>query len=150
MGVFNNMSRRRRYKIVNAATADMESDGGQVRLGYVSKVDAQGISGYLHNIQVSALINNYDGGDTTPGIMFYLTTSTTWSDAKIITAAAMPIAGKVNLSAKRWIKENQEVANGNIGTVHLWAELTDITITDDIEMRYVAETWGSFVLFTEV
>ena len=150
MGGIDRMARRRPYKIVNVFLKDMESAGGQRRLGYVSKVDAQGITGYVNNLQVSAIINNYDGGDTTPGIMFYLTTDTTWSDDRIITASAAPIAGKVSLSAKRRIKENAADPNGNTGTVHLWAELTDITITDDIDMRCVVETWGNFVLFTEV
>ena len=140
---------RRMYKIVNAATVDMGDSGAQVRLGKIQKVDAQGISGYLNNVQVSAIINNYDGGDTTPGILFYLTTDTGWSDDTIISAAACGIAGKVNLSARRWIKENLVDSKGNTGTVHLWAELTDITISDNIELRYVAETWGSFVLFDE-
>ena len=143
------MAKRRNFKIVNSATKDMGSGGGQVRLGKVQKVDAQGITGYLNNVQVSAIINNYDGGDTTPGIMFYLTTSTTWNDNYVITASACGIAGKVNLSAKRYIKENLIDELGNEGTVHLWAELTDITVTDDIDLRYVAETWGSFVLFDE-
>ena len=82
--------------------------------------------------------------------MFYLTTATTWSDDYIISAGATNTAGRVSLSAKRWIKENEADLKGNIGTVHLWAELTDITVSDNIDMRYVAETWGSFVLFTEV
>ena len=138
------------YKIVNAATKDMGSAGAQTRLGVIGKVDAQGITAYLNNVQVSAIINNYDGGDTTPGIMFYLTTSVTWDDNRIIAAGAVGIGGKVSLSAKRRIKENAEDPQGNTGTVHLWAELTDITVTDDIELRYVAETWGSFILFTEV
>ena len=144
------MARRRLYKIVNAASKGMGSAGVQQRLGVISKVDAQGVSGYLNNVQVSAIINNYDGGDTTPGIMFYLTTATTWSDDYIISAGATNTAGKVSLSAKRYIKQNEEDNKSNIGTVHLWAELTDITVTDDISMRYVAETWGNFVLFTEV
>ena len=144
------MARRRPYKIVNVATKDMGSSGTQTRLGVIGKVDAQGITAWLNNVQVSAIINNYDGGDTTPGILFYLTTSTTWDDNRVIAAAAAPIAGKVSLSAKRRIKENNEDPQGNTGTVHLWAELTDITISDNIEMRYVAETWGNFVLFTEV
>lgn len=144
------MARRRLYKIVNAASKGMGSAGVQQRLGVISKVDAQGVSGYLNNVQVSAIINNYDGGDTTPGIMFYLTSGTTWSDDYIIAAGATNTAGKVSLSAKRYIKQNEEDQKSNIGTVHLWAELTDITISDDISMRYVAETWGSFILYTEV
>ena len=142
--------RRRNYKIVNSDTKAMGSAGGQIRLGVISKVDAQCISAYLNNVVVSAIINNYDGGDTTPGIMFYLTTATTWSDDYIISAKATPIGGTVSLSAKRYIKENEADLKGNIGTVHLWAELTDITISDNIDLRYVCETWGSFLLYTEV
>ena len=144
------MARRKMYKIVNCATKDMGSAGAQIRLGVIGKVDAQGITAYLNNVQVSAIINNYDGGDTTPGIMFYLTTDTTWDDDHIISAGATGIAGKLSLSAKRRIKENAADPKGNTGTVHLWAELTDITLSDNINMRYVVETWGSFVLFTEV
>ena len=99
---------------------------------------------------MSAIINNYDGGDTTPGIMFYLTTDPVFDSDEIITAAACSTAGKVSLSAKRWIKENAADPKGNTGTVHLWAELTDITVSDNIDMRVVVETWGNFVLFTEV
>ena len=142
--------RQSNYKIVNAATKDMGSAGAQVRLGKVSKVDAQGVTAYLNNIVVSGIINNYDGGDTTPGIMFYLTTDTTFSDDTIISAGATNTAGRVSLSAKRWIKENLVDVKGNRGTVHLWAELTDITISDNIELRYVAESWGRFILFEEV
>ena len=123
----------------------MGSAGGQIQLGYINKLDAQGITGFLKNLQVSAIINNYDGGDTTPGIMFYLTTSASWADAKVITASATAMAGKVSLSANRRIEVNAEDATGNTGTVHLWAELTDITISDAIELRYVVETWGNFV-----
>lgn len=146
------MARKSRglYKLTNVMTKDMGSGGSQILLGYVDKLDAQGVTGYLNNVVVSAIINNYDGGDTTPGIMLYLTTSTTWSDAKIITASAMAIGGKVSLTANRRILENTEVANGNTGTVHLWAELTDITLTDNIELRYVVETWGNFVQFDSV
>ena len=128
----------------------MGSAGAQVRLGYVQKLDAQGITGFLKNIQVSAIINNYDGGDTTPGIMFYLTTGSSWNDNYILTASAAPVAGKVSLSGNRCIIENSVINGGQGGTLHLWAELTDITATDNIEMRYVAETWGNFVSYTEV
>ena len=138
------------YKIVNADTKDMGSGGLQVRLGVISKVDAQGVTAYLNNVVVSGIINNYDGGDTTPGIMFYLTTATTWSDDYIISAGATNTAGRVSLSAKRRIKENEADPKGNTGTVHLWAELTDITISDNIDLRYVAESWGRFITFTEV
>ena len=140
----------RLYKTVNAFTKDMGSSGSQTLLGTIDKLDAQGITGYLHNLQVTAIINNYDGGDTTPGIMFYLTTDNTWSDDEVITASACPIAGKVSLSAKRRIVQNSDNSLGNIGLVHLWAELTDITLSDNIGARFVVETWGRYVAFTEV
>ena len=142
--------RPRRYKLVNSFTKDMGSGGGQIRLGYVDKLDAQGITGYLHNLQISAIINNYDGGDTTPGIMFFLTSDDSFDSDTIIDAAAVPIAGKVSLSAKRNIYQDADQVKGNTGRVHLYAELTDITITDNIEARFVVATWGNFVEFTEV
>ena len=143
------MARRRPYKLVDAFSVNVGSSGGQVLLASFSKLDAQGITGFLKNVQVSTIVNNYDGGDETPGFMFYLTTSEVWSDAKIITATACPIAGKVSLSANRYIKTNSEVADGNTGKVFLWVELTDITAVDNIEIRYVCETWGNFIQFSE-
>ena len=147
------MAKRRKprnYKICNAFTKDMGSGGGQIHLGYVSKVDAQGITAWINNLQCSAIVNNYDGGDETPGIMFYLTTNNSWSDDYVITAAATAVGGKVSLSAKRTIVENTNDIQGNEGKVNLWAELTDITVSDNIDLRVVVETWGRFVLFTEV
>ena len=146
------MARKSRglYKLVNVMTKDMGSAGGQILLGYVDKLDAQGVTGYLNNVVVSAIINNYDGGDTTPGIMVYATTGMTWDDDFVITAKAMAIGGTVSLSCRRSIKFDAAKTTGNIGTVYLWAELTDITIADDLECRFVFETWGRFVEFTEV
>lgn len=143
------MAKRRPYKLVNVFSVNVGAAGGQNLLASFSKLDAQGITGHLKNVQISTIVNNYDGGDETPGIMFYLTSSASWSDAKVITAVACPIAGKVSLSANRYIKENAEVANGNTGQVYLWVELTDITISDNIEIRYVCETWGNFIQFNE-
>ena len=128
----------------------MGSAGDQIHLGYIDKLDAQGITGYLHNLQVSAMINNYDGGDPAPGILFYLTSDDVWSDDTIIDAKAAYSAGNVSLRARRWIKQDADQSKGNTGRVHLWAELTDITVSDDVEMRVIVATWGNFVQFTEV
>ena len=121
-----------------------------MQIGYVSKLDAQGISAYLKNFLVSVIINNYDGGDTTPGIMLYATTSTSWSDDAIICARARNTAGSAYLPVHREIVFDAEKATGNVGQVYLWAELTDITVSDNIDARFVVETWGNFVEFTEV
>lgn len=137
------------YKLVNTFTQDMGSAGSQVSLGYIDKLDAQGISGYLNNVRVSSIINNYDGGNPAPGIMFYLTTGSTWNDDRVISARAVPMGGTVSLPAKRRITEDSVIVSGNTGRVYLWAELTDITVSDNIEARFVVETWGRFVEFTE-
>ena len=137
------------YKIVNCFTKDMGSAGGQIRLGYYDKLDAQGITAWLNNVRVSSIINNYDGGNPAPGIMFYLTTSSSWDDDRIIAARAGFAGATVNLPAKRRIMEDAIVTAGNTGRVYVYAELTDITITDDIEARFVLEGWGRFIAFNE-
>ena len=148
------MSKRKRksglYKLVNTFTKDMGSAGSQIVLGYVDKLDAQGITGYLNNLRVSSIINNYDGGNPAPGIMFYLSTGSSWNDDRVITGRAVPMGGTVSLPAKRRITEDSVIVSGNTGRVYLYAELTDITVSDNIEARFVVETWGRFVEFTEV
>ena len=145
------MARRRprNYKIVNAFTEDMGSGGGQVRLGYLDKVDAQGITAWANNFVVSCIINNYDGGNPAPGIMLYATTGDPFSDDEIITARAVFSGGTVSLALKRGIKADAAKATSNDGRIFLYAELTDITITDDVEARFVVESWGNFIEFTE-
>ena len=139
--------RSRNYKMTNTLTVDMGSGGGQIRLGHIDKLDAQGINGYLNNVVISAMINNYDGGDPPAGIMFYLTTDDTWSDTKVFTGKARDGAGTVSLSAKRTIRQNTDNADGNMGLVHLWAEITDVTLTDNIDVRFVIECWGRYIAF---
>ena len=50
--------RSRKYKIVNVATADMGAAGDQVLIGKIKKLDAQGPTGYLHNVQLSVLVDD--------------------------------------------------------------------------------------------
>ena len=156
-------SSRRKYKLVNADTVDMGSGGGQVMCGKVSKLDAQGLpNGYLNNIRVTSVLNDTPFVDDTPlagGIVWYLTTSPVWNDNFIICARATPggFSGTVNLPAHRHIRTDVAdaadvdiIEKSNLGPVWLWAELTDISLSEDMEMRFIAETWGSYIEFEEV
>ena len=143
-------SYRRNYKIVNALTKDMGSGGGQIRLGYLDKLDAQGITAWANNFVVSTMVNNYDGGNPALGIMVYATTGDPFSDDEIITARAVYSGGTVSLALKRPIRADAEKATANDGRIYLYAELTDITVTDDVEARFVIESWGNFIEFTEI
>jgi len=140
--------KRRMYKTVNVATKDMGSAGGQIRIGEINKIDAQGVNGYLNNIRLSVLLNDSVDGEI-GGFLAYLTTDDSWDDDSVITARGGSFGDTVNLSAKRSIQQNNDQVKGNQGLVHLWVELTDITTTVDVELRYVAETWGSFIGYTE-
>ena len=145
------MARKRRslYKTTNVATKNVGSAGGQIHCGTVDKLDAQGINGYLNNIRLSVLLNDSVDGEI-GGFIAYLTTDDTWNDNYVITARAGSFGDTVNLSAKRTIRQNSDNALGNMGLVHLWIELTDITVSTDVNLRYVAESWGRFIEFTEV
>ena len=128
---------------------DMESSGAQIMLGDVEKLDAQGITAYFKNWLVSVILNDSSNTDGTPGIMLYATTSASWSDNKIICARALNRAGTVYLPVHREVKENVEIATGNTGKVFLWAELTDVTLINDVNIRVIIETWGNFIEFNE-
>ena len=144
-------TRRRSYKLTNVATKNLGSSGAQVRVAEIDKLDAQGINGYLNNIRLSVLLNDPESIHTNGagGFIAYLTTDDAWSDDYVITAAAGNFSDTVNLSAKRWIQQNNDQIKGNQGMIHLWIELSDTSITSH-EVRYVAETWGNFIAFTEV
>ena len=137
------------YKTVNVATKSVGTSGAQVHIGTIDKLDAQGVNGYLNNIRFSAMLNDSAGGFS-GGFIAYLTTDDTWDDDTIITARAGNFADTVNLVAKRSIQQNNDQVRGNQGLIHLWLEVTDIATVFPTEVRYIAETWGSFIAYTEV
>ena len=147
------MARRRgsrNYKTMNVFSADMGAVGGQILLASFQKSDAQSSqASYLNNVQVSALLQDGDGDNG--GILFYLTTSGTWSDDEIISANAVPgFGGKVSLAAKRRIRINQPKADGDFGMVYLWGEITDLSYTTAVSCRIVVSTWGRQLVVTEI
>jgi len=140
---------RKRRRLTNVATRDMGSAGTQIRIGKIESLDVQSMAGYLHNVRLSVNLNDSTGTGNLGGWIAYLSTNTSWSDDDVITARANKFGGTVNLSCKRSIKSEDAEPNRVDGPVYLWLELTDITIVTDVSVRYVAETWGNFIKYTE-
>ena len=142
--------RYKNYKQTNVATRGLESAGVQFRIGKIEGIDIQSMPGYLNNVRLSVNLN--DGSITSGGLggfIAYLSTNTTWSDDDVITARAGTFGGTVNLACKRYIKAEDTEAARSDGPVYLWLEFTDITGIVDVQARYVAETWGRFIKYTE-
>ena len=135
------------YKQIKVKTDNLGSTGAQVLIGTVTKLDPQASNnGYLNNIRLSTLLNDHPGGYE-GGFMAYLTTDNTWDDSNIISARAGNFADTVNIPAKRTLRQGTDNVQGNMGDVHLWMEITDNTVSADIDMRVVVETWGNFIKF---
>jgi len=144
-----------RQKLVNTFTKDMGSAGSQVLLAKIDKINAQGVSSYVHNVVISYLASDTSSGDLNTenvGAIFYLSTDGTWSDDLVITARAGGGNGTtVSLSARRSIKSSEtDIELSNFGPIYLWGELTDATGTANIDARIVMETWGRFIEVTEL
>ena len=143
------MAKSRLYKIVNVATKNMGSSGSQVLLGQIDKLDAQGVNGYLNNVRVSVLIDEAE--QDTIGFLAYLTTDDAWNDDYVISAGAGGVGKTISLSGKRTIRTNADSIGitplSNDGPVYLWLEISDTVGVENI--RYVAETWGRFIEYTE-
>lgn len=145
------MARRRssNYLIVNALTKSFGSGGGQILIAKFSKTDAQSRQvTWLNNVNVAAMLQEGDGD--AGGMLFYLTTDNVWSDDFIIASNAISgYGGKISLSAKRRIRENQDVLNSGFGQVYLWGEITDLSYSADVDVRVIIDTWGKNVKVTE-
>ena len=156
------MARRRtsrNYKITNANTKNFGSAGAQVLLRKFDKVDAQGLSAWLHGVKVNYLLSDVTGSgesDTNFGFLFYLTTDDQWSDDFIISSgAASQMSGSVWLPAKRSIRTNatpdsaNDIALGTGGPIYLWGEISDSTVSANVYARIISEAWGRWIDVTE-
>ena len=123
--------------------------GAQIKVLEVNKLDAQGVTGYLHNIQVTCLLNN-GGSIGGGGFIAYATTDNIWNDDYVITAKGGNYGDTVNLVVRRRITENNDVPLGNDGTIYIWVESTDVATVVATEFRIVTETWGNFIGVTEL
>ena len=137
-------SRMKNYKQVDTFTKDMGSAGNQVLLGKIQKIDNVGATGYVNNVTISAIVNDAPG-DETYGIMYYASTAASWADDDVITARACAVAGTKSLSLKRRVASGSAQTDRNDGTIYIYGELTDVTVTDNVTVRFVVETWGRYV-----
>ena len=138
----------RRYAITTTETTNLGSSGGQVKLGYFKSIDPDNVTAYLHNVNVSALINEGDGDNG--GLIFYLSTASTWADGNVICAKAINgFAGNCSLRARRRIDDDSTLPGATFGVVYLWAECTDISFVGDVDVRIVHEAWGNAHTFTD-
>ncbi len=146
--------RMKNYKLVNAASKSGGSTGTQILIGRIDKIDAQGVpNGWLNNVKLSIMVNEAESD--VGAMMAYLTTDDGWNDDYVISAGASgAVGGIINLTAKRSIETNatpdtyNDLALGTGGPIFLWVELADYVLSESF--RYVAETWGRYVEFTEV
>ena len=121
----------------------MGSAGSQVLLAKIEGLDPDSMSGYVNNLRASCLLQDGDGDNG--GIIVYAATGASWDDSDVITAAAVPgFGGTANLSLKRKVT-GATSTNRDDGVVYIYGEITDITATSDVSVRWILECWGSFV-----
>ncbi len=139
------------YKQTKVETVNVGSAGEQIHIGYFQPIDVEGssLNAWLNNVNLSLLLNDAES-EGSGGFIAYLTTNGSWSDADVITARAGNFADTVNLACKRSIKSSVYEPDRNDGVVALWIEISDITITSDVDVRIVMESWGRFLRYITV
>ena len=149
------MARRaRNYKQVATLTKDMGNVGGQEKVLAIRKLDPQLTGAFLNNVIVSGQLNAQESSATqwgqAPGFTAYLTSGPTWSDDQIISARSFGgSGGSVSLTAKRYIRTDEDDPTGSFGPVYVWLEMTDIAGTaETAECRVNLEVWGRFIALT--
>ena len=145
----------RNYKQVRTMTKGMGGSGGQEHCLGIKKLDPQLTGAFLNNVVVSLQLNSPvtvdpDAPRTTPAYTVYLTSSNTWDDEQIITARSIGgSGGTCSVSAKRFIRTDEEDPTGANGPVHVWVEMTDIAgLLETSEARITMEVWGRYIALT--
>ncbi len=130
----------------------MGSSGGQEHCLAIKKLDPQLVGAFLNNVVVSVQLNSPttvdpDASRTTPAFTAYLTSDNQWDDDNIITARTVGgSGGSMSLSAKRYIRTDENEPSGSTGPVHLWVEMTDIQgLLEETEARITMEVWGRYI-----
>ena len=149
------MARRRKttkmYKDLSFVQVDdLGSGGSPTPIAKITKQQGQMSSAYIKNIRVHCILNDIAGGATPASdmplnFMWYATTtdSANPDDDNVIAAAATSYGGgTVNLSINCLIRDNDYDANSGTGAVCIWCEATDATVTANIEMKCVLESYG--------
>ena len=142
--------RSRNYKVIETATKDLGDAGDQILLGTIQPITSgnQAFSGWFKNVVCTYVLQDEDATESSVGgVVFYLSSNTTWNDDDVITARAMPFGGgSVSLSANR--KVSGELFDDMVGgKVALWAEATDVSAVNNLSIRYTVECWGRFIQY---
>jgi len=146
------MARKKKmYKDLSFVNVDdLGSAGAAQPLVRIQKQQGQMSSAFIKNVRIHAIVNDIAGAGTPAGstpinFMFYATTTdaTAPDDDNVIAAAATTFGGgSVNLTINRYIRDNDYDANSGTGAVCIWGECTDATVTSNIEMKAVFESYG--------
>ena len=162
------MARRRRqsnYKQTVTGTKTLGTTGAQYHIGKVNKLDPALKGGYINNFVVSVIQDNStysvappDPSDNVGGTALmgaftvYLSNSASgaWDDDQVLTARAVGSGGgTVSLSAKRFIKDDENADDNSISPVHVWLEMTDVTSgATSLKARCTIEAWGRMILLS--
>ena len=142
-------SRRKMYKQVVNTEEDLGDSGTQVQIGKLTPISTRNQLGkaYCNNMMITYILQA-DGptSDDVGGVVFYVCSSSTFSAEDVITARALPYGGgSINLPVKAWVSgETFDDMPG--GTLYIFAESTDTSLSLNVKIRYTAEVWGSALL----
>ena len=98
---------------------------------------------------MTVLLNDSELSDT-GGYIAYLATNPTWDDGDVITASAGGFGANMNLTCKRVLRDDAFDPSRNDGSIAVFLEVTDITLTAEVSTRVVVECWGRFIEFVFV
>jgi len=158
-------SRARNYKQTVTGTKTLGTLGAQFHIGKVNKLDPALKGGYIKNFVVSVMQNNSTYSVPPPdpadnvggtalmgGFTVYLSNAPagSWSDEQVLTARSVASGGgTVSLSARRFIKDDENADDSSIAPVHVWLEMTDVTSgATDLTARVTIEAWGRMILLS--
>ncbi len=155
----------RNYKQTVTGTKTLGTTGAQYHIGKVNKLDPALKGGYIKNFVVSVVQNNSTysvpppdptdnvGGTALMGAFtVYLSNSASgdWSDDQVLTARSTGSGGgTVSLSARRFIKDDENADDNSVSPVHVWLEMTDVTSgATNLTARCTIEAWGRMILLS--
>ena len=137
------------YKQVVNAEKDLGDSGAQVLIGSLHPVYNRNQLGraYCSNIMQTWILQT-DGPveDDVGGVVFYLTSSSTFAAEDVITARASPFGGgTINLPVKAWVS-GEETDDAPGGKLFIYAECTDTSAILNTKIRLTSEVWGTALL----
>lgn len=163
------MAKKKMHKMLTNHVKDSSNSiGGWNRVARFQKVDSvQPLhSGWVSKVKVNFLVDDIDGADNLRssfpfGHLFALSyaTGTETVDNETSQLGVKDIidiagrdggAGTCTLYANRRIVHNSDDNMEDDGYFYLWQKNTDLTVDDNIIMRYYIETYGRWVSCTDI